>query len=171
MLCADCPLPPSFPLATCTGTSWNQPNGSVNLSPCHCKHDLERVCWCTGPGGRGPVRKQTPGYWSRWSFLELILTASCLAQCFCVFSNLLELCSVPLVGQQGPECWLASETETSSHGDEISTSVTFSPSSSPSPESRTPPRDHLLRAAGGVPLRYSKSDQIINVDWLPLLIE
>ena len=97
--------------------------------------------------------------------------ASCLAQCFCVFSNLLELCSVPLVGQQGPECWLASETETSSHGDEISTSVTFSPSSSPSPESRTPPRDHLLRAAGGVPLRYSKSDQIINVDWLPLLIE
>ena len=70
------------------------------------------------------MRKQTPSYWSRWSFLELSLTASCLAQCFC-FSNLLEPCSVPLVGQQGSECWLASETEIRSNGDDISTFVNF----------------------------------------------
>ena len=71
------------------------------------------------------MRKQTPSYWSRWSFLELLLTASCLAQCFCVFSNLLEPCSVPRVGQQGPECWLAIETVIRSSADEISMSVNF----------------------------------------------
>ena len=52
MLCADCPPPPSCPLATCTGTSWNQPNGVLISLPA-----TESMTWRGSAGALGQEAK------------------------------------------------------------------------------------------------------------------